>query len=278
MHQDTKHFSVVDKWFYDYSQTILTFTYQYNTLVIDDILESQKYVEEPDRFYYTIVHKVNATLEGCVLFIANFNRKYSYRIGLYVLLRSMIADLITAEFIKRTPQSKEEREGLIQQINADHFYHTYKQIDREYAQLNRATHEEIHETKQQLRDRYPHYFAEDGELKPKKNLSFKLMINKLQSVALSETDRRTIKRLYSYYDHYSKFEHLGDLSFFLTHEIYNPKSLQQEYEKVSECIWLITYEIAVMSDHWPALKNEPIGDLLPKILDFHPKKFAELLK
>ena len=109
-----------EEYFKELSSLIMEFTTNYSHQVIQKILEKEEYITEPKRFYYTLIHKTNCTLDSANIFIRNFDSKRNYHSSLFILFRSILNDIILAEFIIINTENDNEKKELIERIYFDH--------------------------------------------------------------------------------------------------------------------------------------------------------------
>jgi hypothetical protein len=252
----------IDQFCSDFAGSVLAFTQRYTNLVVLRILDNQWYSEQPQRFYYTILHKVNNTLHGCVYFIANFHRMPLYRTSVFILLRSILTDLIAAEYVYRIPRTDVDRNHVIDQINADHVRYLYNDIERR-ATIFRSSQQEKKDLQENLRIEYPQYFTENGKLNQAFQCkSTRSMIMEFISHHHIQHHRQRMQGLYFHYDTLSKFEHPGMFSFQITHRAYESQNLQEDYRTLFECVLLSTEMLFVLAEQWEPLPKQETDELL----------------
>lgn len=218
-----------EQYFTELSSLILEFTTEYRIQVVNQVLTKNEYIKEPERFFYTLIHKTACSFEAANVFIRNFDSRREYHPSLFIILRAILSDILVAEYITYCSESDEHANELINGIYFDHIENVIKTCKTTYRniyQWNEAeTNSKINELKSNSR-----FFTSEG-IPTVKGLSTSL--NKLiVKIWQSTKDKRVLyyhRRIYGLYGIFSKFEHLGELSFHLTHKGYDDTKKESLY-------------------------------------------------
>lgn len=266
----------MDTFFENLSSAVLDFADTFHKDVVVRVLNESRYVEEPERFYYTIAHKTNSTLFTVNHVIRNFHTHYHTRIGMYILFRAIMADIVTAEYVTRQNPEDEDRKVMITRIYADHIYHTYRSIDKSVRHVFKFTDADVQKMQENLRLLHPVYFeGTDFKIKELKT-SVYTMAKELALKSTGVSDLYFIERAFNYYDLFSKYEHPGALSFHLTHRVYETKKMGVEYKELYACLQITLAFLVTIVNLWD-YDRKPFEALADKVLSFTPDKFNGLL-
>ncbi|MES2331341.1 MAG: hypothetical protein V4539_17185 [Bacteroidota bacterium] len=267
----------METFFKDLSSALLAFLDKYHGSVVVRILEEQRYTEEPERFYYTIAHKANSTLYSINHVLCNFHSHYHMRISAYLLFRSIMLDVITGEYIIRQNNDDAQRKEMILRLNADHIYHTYRAIGTTAKQVFGFCDEEVEQMKASLRARRSMYFEGDEMSVKPLNTSVFAMARKLTDGSVEGAALHFVQRAFNYYDLYSKYEHPGDLSFHLTHRVYETENAVKDYSELYECLQ-ITLAFLVSIVHLWDYETKELEKLSDNVLLFTPDELEKRVK
>ena len=171
----------------------------------------EDYVDEPKRFFYTLIHKTVSTLESSNIFIRNFEIKSNYNSSLFILLRSAIADIILAEYVIKRGETDEKRAELIQRIYYDHVDNIINSLQKSARKAYGWNEQEMQDEIQAIKESKKQYFDSDGKPKFKPiptspfTLTFK-MFSEISNPLSKEYD--LLRRSFDLYSQFSKFEQL----------------------------------------------------------------------
>jgi hypothetical protein len=166
-------------------------------------------------------------------------------------------------------KSKGDDELLTQNIKSlyfDHINFTIEAVKNNFASVYRKSQDEIDEIVRDIKIKRSGYFDTEGN-----NLVTPLKVSALSALrALASTKKRSenidyIQRHYSHYDRFSKYEHLGDLSFRLIHRQYQEQHQAEMADEIVDAINLLTYTLKSTLDAWPDINEN------------HSKKYNELV-
>jgi len=266
----------IDEYFSDLASIILRFNKYYWENVLQKILETKDYSDEPKRFFYTVMHKTHNVLESANLYIHNFNIKKNYQTSLNILLRSILADIIVAEYVLISPKDDDERKILINRIYMDHVDKTYNSISRVYAKIEGLSDKEIEKAKEEFRSNRPQYFDDKGNIinKPLKT-SVESIIKRIFSEKPQNKHYKLLKMAFDNYDLFSKLEHLGDLSYALTHKVYYSEYVGKGFIKASDSINIAMCALINYCNCWDPIFEDEIKNL--KIIQIEFKKHSILI-
>ena len=270
-----------EEYYTDFSSAILEFSTTYFTDVVMKIIELDDYLDEPKRFFYTLVHKTITNLEASNLFIRNFEIKSTYNSSLFVLLRASISDIILAEYVLKTGNSDKVSTDLISRIYFDHIENSINSINSIKKNARKAynwTEKETQEKIDEIKESKKQYFDENGipKLKSLRTSPYSLT-NQVFSEASDPLSSKhdLFRRAFDLYSLFSKFEHFGDFTFHLVHRPF--------YEKLKEPIAYDLYDgVRILCfalknyiklwDNIPEGTIQKITKLTTKITSFDPSK------
>lgn len=252
----------LDKYFESFSSALLEFVVYYQDKVLCKILDEKRYVEEPERFYFTIMTKSNNSLDVINLLIRNFHAKPHFHASLFVLLRAILSDIMITEFVSVSPDTDESRVDLIKGIYNDHVARTYNSISGTYALLSGWSNKDIALEQKSFISSNPQYFDENGKLLTKSvDVSVKKVVTAILSRKAQESDLSFLRMLYSHYDMFSKYEHVGELTFRLVHKPYFEESVKIQFIEVFESVGIIVSALINYCNVWDELLLEEVKDL-----------------
>jgi hypothetical protein len=264
-----------EAYFKELSSLIMEFTTNYSQQVIQKILEKEEYITEPKRFYYTLIHKTNCTLDSVNIFIRNFDSKRNYHSSLFILLRSILNDIILAEFIIINTENDVEKKELIERIYFDHIDNVIKTCEKTLRHLHRWNSEQ---TEKQIKDikKNSRFFDLKGEPKLKPIASSpNPIIRKIFAKNLKEGNSKLLKIAFDQFSLFSKFEHFGELSFKLTHRGYDDNEQQNLRSELHYSIRIIISALNNYAKLWDEEINinpEYFSKLLTEITELLPEK------
>jgi len=276
---DNKESENFDKYLTGLTSEIQDFHSRYWKLIINRIYDEQLYVEEPQRFFFTVIHKIISTIDVANILIKNFDTKNHFRISLYILIRSIMADIIVCEYVLRTEKSNDARQTLIKKIYSDHFNYVLRSIETTYRHLGDWTKEKVEAEKNKVRSSNKEWFHENGNLKYSPlQTSPALLIRKMISQKKSGDDYHLLDRAFNYYDSYSKLEHLGILSIHITHRIYNTDETIKQIKEIFESLLIIVNALINYTGAWKkTFRKEKLSlsEIKDRILQYNPEKWFE---
>lgn len=245
----------IDEYFDKLSSLLLSFTCYYNEKVIQKILNEERYADEPERFYFTIVSKTNGSLDVANLLIRNFYYKPHFHPSLFIIIRSILSDIVVGEYVNMTAKDDADIKEKIDSIYSDHIVRIYKSINKSYAQLDEWTQDRIEEEQKKALAAHPKYLDLLG--KPKfKLISFQEMIHEIFLQKTSDQDFSVYREIYSNYDMFSKYEHFGELSFHLLHKPFTERSIREKFADVYQCIKITITVLRIYCSIWGDLLSE----------------------
>lgn len=250
------------------SSLVLKFTDLYYKKIIVKILDSEEYITEPKRFFYTIILKSNGTIQSSNILIRNFHTHNHYHPSIYILLRSVLADIIVAEYIISLGQDDQKINDTIHSINLDHIERLILMLDKFYLKHNILTPEKVEEAKQDLIVNKKQFIDKNCLLKgkPLKTSPSKL-IDWIFSQCSKDYDKRLLIRAFDYYETFSKYEHLGEFSFHLLHKGLDNSKLNNAFIEVYQSLEIIFSALLNYCNIWDFDKTEVIEQLKNIILE-----------
>ena len=213
---------------------LFTFCHTLSDILDNHILENGLYLEEPRRFYYTILHKLRNVLDAGSFLIVNLDGKPHYTDAAYLLLRTCLLDVACLYYVLDATGNQLQAER-IDQIMYDHIRSLYISARDE-------------DEKVLIRSRYPQCFHLDAFRKDIKNVSIKKMFNEITNEALKTEVGYSI----SLYNIFSKTEHNGILSFHLLHDHFSETGGKTSKKKIYDSLGIIMVAINLVVQEWVA--------------------------
>lgn len=265
-----------EEYFKKFSSTILSFTTNYFNSVVLKIVDLEDYVDEPKRFFYTLIHKTVSTLEASNIFIRNFEIKNNYNSSLFILLRSAIADIVLAEYVIKRGETDEERAELIPRIYFDHVDNIIKSLKNSASKAYNWNEQEMQDKIEEIKESKKQYFDSHGnpKFKPISTSPFTLtgkMFSEISNPLSKEYD--LLRRSFDLYSQFSKFEHFGDLTFYLVHRPFEEKQKETSLFDLYDGVRIICFALANYINLWDdisASTKERVQELTTEVNQFHP--------
>lgn len=211
--------------------------------IILELMKSDKINEEPYKFEYTVLHKLNNGIETVNLLILNFLNKPQFLDSICILLRTLLLDVITLDFVYTNSAGKQEKYlEQIQNVYYDHIKFTIKNI-KDFGSLYEDSQKEINEKIEQLKKQKNEYYDINQEpLAHLKGLkSCYVMVKEIKEQTSSNYSLNFLILAYEHYDIFSKYEHLGDLTLQLTHRGYQDESIERILTEIQTSIIVIIH-------------------------------------
>lgn len=178
------------QYFEQLSSLVLEFIAVYKEDVFLKIVKSSEYKDEPQRFYYTIIHKTLSTLDAANFLLCNFDLKRNWHTPLFILLRPIISDLVIGEYVLwKYEKNRDELEmkKLIQGIYADHIDSILNCL-KSAKSIYDWTPEQLEEEKNKLKQSHPDLYDSEGNLKvPKVKTSVRSILKEMASQTNSKS-------------------------------------------------------------------------------------------
>ena len=256
------------------SSLIASFTFKYHSLVIREIQKKKLNLGVQDEYIYSIIFKTNSALDSLNLLFCNFSNKNHFQPSIFIILRSILNDIILTEFINNQGRTEGGRIELIKRVKFDHVDRFIRNIDGIFRITNRLTDEEVAKKVKKIKEEFPDYFDGNGDPKVKKlNASPESMVKIIFSQSKKETDLRFLRKAMHFYDIYSKYEHFGHLSSYLIHRPYIEKEIEYSFEDATNTVNMIMSAMVNYTRNW-----EEFGDDVRKPLEETQQKYQELIR
>lgn len=262
-----------ENYFEKLSSLILTFTHEYRKNLIDKIIPFEKPIKEPEKFFYVIIHKSVCSLEAANIFVRNFDSRRDYHIPLFLILRTVISDILTAEHITHCSKTDEHAEELIEEIYFDHLHNVIKACNSSYRHLYQWNSNEYETQINSLKKQSRFYDDEGNALKKHKSKSLSKLISEIYSSTQDKDSLTLHRRAYDLYSIYSKFEHLGELSFYLLHRSYDNDKQNTLRLDLYDSINFIISGLMAYKKVWSQIEHDSVHfeNLQKQITEMHPK-------
>lgn len=202
-----------------YKSYIATLANHVNQRIVMSILDRNFYQDEPQKFFYSLLFKVNNGLDAANLLILNIFNKRLFSDSLFLILRTLLSDVITFHYILGKSKGDDTKlNEYIENVYYDHIKFMMNGVDV-FQMLYREPKAMVDEKKKEIINSRPQFFDSSGNVKP--HLKGLKSIRSMVKEIAGETDKtHSLDYLilaYEHYDIFSKYEHLGDLTFHLIH-------------------------------------------------------------
>jgi hypothetical protein len=213
--------------------------------------------EEPYRYVYTVLHKLNAGLDTAAFLVREIEASYQFTDSVFIILRSLLSDSIMYyHIINKSKGNVDEIKRLIQSLYFDHFEHMLK--DPAFiSRLSGISNKEAEAQLNQVKMGHPEFYNANGTAKVE---SLKASVRSALNFALvnpiEPIIRTSMQAQFHYYDIFSKYEHFGYLTYDLTHRQYDEKKIPNVVSDITTSITSLmpTYLSAI--GFWPGLKRQ----------------------
>lgn len=214
-----------------------SFILHYQKNITHRILYNNQFQIEPQKFYYTFLAKTINTLEGANIFICNFEQKRTLHPTLFILLRSMLADIIVVECITLLGERNHDIEERINKIYYDHITAVYVDINGIVPEIYGMTMQEAGAEQKRFEEKVAELYP-DWTPKCKKT-SINALLRQIYSQSKNRDELAIIREAWNQYAMFSKFEHLGALSLSLTHRSYDDTQLVSISSDITTAIRIV---------------------------------------
>ena len=254
------------------SSVIASFTYKFHSSIVSEIQKRNLYQGDQDEFFYTIIFKTNSALDSLNVLFCNFYNKNHFQPSIFIILRSVLNDIILAEYINNQGKTEAERVDLIKRVKYDHIDRMITNMSKIFKITNNLSNEEVIEEVSSIKKMYPDYFDKNGEAKFKKiSTSPQSLITTIFYQAKDGTNLSFLRRAMHFYDIYSKYEHYGILSTYLIHRPF--KDVEDSFQDFTGTLNIIMSAMINYTRNW-----EELGDDVRKPLEEIHKNFQELIR
>lgn len=193
-----------------------------------------------------------------------FISKPHFHDSLIIILRTLISDTITFYYILNKSVENDDLKSNIKWLYSDHLRYVENNLRKTYKITNKLSDTEVENKINDLIKKRADFYDTEGKLKFKKPLpSTSGMIQSIFSDNQGDVDLAHLKRAFSLYDLFSKYEHFGDLSFQLIHRQFQEKYDRQIiYEEIVDTVHIVQDTIDRTLRAWPKLKTQHESDLV----------------
>lgn len=202
-----------------YTTYIATLTNHVNQRIVMSILDRKLYQHEPQKFFYSLLFKINNGLDAANLLILNIFNKRLFSDSLFLILRTLLSDVITFHYIMEKSKGNDTKlNENIENVYYDHIKFMMSGVDV-YQMLYKESKTLIDEKKKEIINSRPQFFDSSGNVKPhlKGLKSIRSMVKEIAGETGKNQSLGYLIRAYEHYEIFSKYEHLGDLTFQLIH-------------------------------------------------------------
>lgn len=266
-------FKNIDEYFKELSSRTLLFIIEYRKQVINKVLEKDRYINEPERFFYTIIQKTTSSFEAANIFIRNYESSRDFQIPLSIILRAILSDIIIAESVIILSKNNDERIELIKKVYFDHIENVIKTISSTEYKVRGWNNEEKEKEILEIKNNFSKYYDENGNAKLKSlNTNINPLVKRIFSSSNNKHSLKLIKIAYELYSTFSKLEHFGELSFFLIHRVYDDSKLRKYFNEIFNAIRVIITALNNYAKVWDDfdIDFELMNNLESQIINLDP--------
>lgn len=261
-----------EEYFSELSSLILKYIHFYQKNIISHIIERKEHKTEPYKFYYTIIFKTCSVFESSNIIIRNFHSHPHYQVSLSILFRSIMSDIIMAEYVIIKGKSEIQKKEVIEKIYFDHISNVLGATKKTYPIVYNWSKEETDKRVLELEESLMKNFKHNQQ-------KIKSLNQIVKEVLSSNNGIDIIKKSYILFDEYSKFEHLGAFSFNLIHRPFEQKEFNSLNIKLIEAIRIITSSLNNYMQLWDTIpfnsKNQS-KEITQEILAFMTENYDNL--
>jgi hypothetical protein len=231
---------------------LVAFTEYVDTKYVNAIQTSGDIRQESKIFLYTILYKLNNGLNSCHLFINNSKASERHFDSLFVILRTLISDsLMTLYVIKKDYTADEAIEKNIWPLYTDHLKYGLSNLKRFGKSFWGYTDQQIRDEEAKIKTSYGKFFNKDGSFVYKsRSLSIGDVSEYLVSNDANIGNKNLVIKAQNLYSFFSKYEHLGILSFGLIHRQFNEKNKPVMIRQIIEAILVVGNTIEFCLHIW----------------------------
>lgn len=195
---------------------------------------------EVEKYYYTLLFKTNNTLDTANILFYNIINKPNISDSICIILRATLSDLITYEYLNFISKDENELETNINRLYFDHVERTIKNVTNIFKPAYKKTEKEIQEKINSLKIKKSKYFDSLGN-PLYKSLNFGVIsgVNYILSNKKKDQNVSRVTIAFNYFDIFSKYEHLGDLTFSLIHRQFDEEKLRGLLIEIQNSITII---------------------------------------
>ena len=221
--------------FKEMGSQLLAFSSQYQALLVDKVWMDASKKTEPLHYFYTVSKKTTDVLETASYLVNNFHSKPNLHSSLFILFRSILADLITTEYVIRSSSNQEsEMLPYIQEVYFDH-------LDAASAMLLKTAPTVFGWDSDQAKKEHNLFISEVRKEYPeweqrRKSSGIRSIVRKMAASPQIKAEKGFLKESYWLYERFSKLEHFGALSYNMLHRSYSPSQLQTIEQEVINSI------------------------------------------
>lgn len=206
----------------------------------------QHFICEPHNFHATVLLKLlNATHSYATLLPECQKKRYLIDM-IEIQLRTNMSDIITWEYIMHQSRMKDITE-LLKRLHYDHIDSTIQNLEKTYSVVHNHSPKTIEENISSIKNQKNEFFDSEGNpLYEPLNMSIRNAVRYIFGNKSLETDYSNISLAFDLYEYYSKVEHFGELSLYLSRRHYEDKWYLPCLRQILIAIELVVeYEIKI---------------------------------
>lgn len=226
--------------------------------LVHRILEKKENSNEPLHYYYTLLFKTNNSLDTANLLIHNLINKPHVIDSAFLILRTILSDLIMYHYL--TVYSKDDEEQMkinILKYYADHRENSIKSLKDVYQQAYNLSPIEVEKMIKSL-NKSGNNNGNSSNLLDKKGptTSVKTAIKYLISNRKKGELNSFPVEAFSFYDRFSKYEHFGELTHFLVHRQFMDSEKEIIYKEFYDSVIVITNYMYSLLVNWYEVESD----------------------
>ncbi|UZR96148.1 hypothetical protein [Chondrinema litorale] len=248
---------MIEKKVLELVSSIDEFTQFVHHKIVMEVLNSKLYIEEPRKFFYTVLVKSNNGLMASNQLIDKFNSLPHILDSLFVILRSLLSDTITFYYVLHKSFEKENLEENIKNLYFDHIRWSLENVKKVHRVIFSLNEEQVDEEINKIKMINKEFFDENGEpTVENKSIMPSAAIRFIFSNNTKKLNIENLKYAFSLYEIFSKYEHFGQFSYGLVHRQFKQENKQQLFDEIKTSIEIITNTINHTLNAWPDLRDK----------------------
>jgi hypothetical protein len=169
----------------------------------------------------------------------------------FLIIRTILSDCLTIYYLLHISNTEEELNINIKKLKSDHIHYTLNNLDI-YRNIYRENNNVNEYKKQELKEYKKEFFDSNGNLIFKNTFSINYIVKQLitQTSNKDHLFETLIGAAFNYYDKFSKYEHLGDLTTTLTLRQFDVTNHKEVFEDICGSIHIITLYLSIFLETW----------------------------
>ena len=206
------------------------------TAFINKVLTRTEQINEPHKFIHTVSFKTNNSLYTANFLLSNFLKEPYFTDSIFLILRTIMSDVITYYYIL----CKSDNDNIyVENINNLYFQHIKYALSslKIFKEGYHDGESKIEAMKDEIKINNKNYFDEEG------NSLFVDEIKGINGMVKEIANNKYLNpfaiKAYGLYEIFSKYEHLGELTYELIHRQFSIEIREQILGEIHEAIEVI---------------------------------------